>query len=208
MKAIIFVRVSTMEQSLDRQVEELTSFAESQKWVVSKIIREVGSGSTSIEKRNAIDDLKRSVLELGAQKVLVSEISRLGRTTSESLTVVDFFTKHQVSCFEYQRRIETLNPDLTINPIAELIMSVLASVAKMEKAQLITRIKSGMASAARKGVHIGRAKGSVKSKEKFLFENKKIVKALKTEKLSIRKLAKLYNVSNDTVQKVKKLMAV
>lgn len=207
MNTVIFVRVSTADQSLDRQVEELTQFAAGQNWNVVKVIREVGSGSTAIEKRKAVDDLMRTVVGSGIQKVLVSEISRIGRTTSETLALVDFLTKHQVSCFEYQRRMETLNPDLTVNPIAELILSVLASVAKMEKAQLITRIKSGMASAARKGKHLGRPKESIKPTDKFLAEHKGIVRSLQTEKLSARKTAKLYNVSPGTVLKVKALLA-
>lgn len=205
MKALIFVRVSTTDQSVGRQIEELNEFAVNQKWEVCKIIKEVGSGSTAIEKRQAIEDLKRSVLDLRIDKVLVSEISRLGRNTSESLSVVDYLTKHKISCFEYQRRIETLNADLTVNPIAELILSVLASVAKMEKAQLVTRIKSGMRSAQRKGVHCGRKKGTLKSMDRFLSENKAIVKSLSEEKLSLRKTAKLYNVSLSTVTKVKAL---
>jgi hypothetical protein len=76
-------------------------------------------------------------------------------------------------------------------------------VTKMKKSQEVTRTKSDMASTSSKNVHFGRAKGAVKSREKFLAENNEIVKSLQTEKLSVRKTAKLYNVSNDTVLKVK-----
>lgn len=208
MNTIIFCRVSTADQSLSRQIEELTDFAKSQDWNVVKVVTEIGSGTTAIERRKAIDDLKRSVIELEADKILVSEISRLGRTTSESLSVIDFMTRNGVSCYEFQRRLETLNADLTVNPIAELILSVLASVAKMEKAQLVERIKSGMKSAARKGKHLGRAKGTVKAPETFLQENKAVVRSLTEERLSVRKTARLYNVSVATVQKAKKLLTV
>lgn len=203
---VIFVRVSTADQTLDRQVEELTALANFQGWNVVKIIREVGSGSTAIEKRKAIDDLKNSVTELKASRVLVSEISRIGRTTSEALSVVDFMTKRGLSVYEYQRKIETLNEDGSINPVAELILSVLASVARMEKAQLVTRIKSGMASARRKSIHCGRPQGSTKPDERFLAENRMVVRSLKGEKLSVRKTAKLYGVSVSTVMKVKTLI--
>ncbi|RYY38739.1 MAG: recombinase family protein [Chitinophagaceae bacterium] len=207
MKVVIFARVSTADQCLDRQIEELTEFASKNQWNVCGVVKEVGSGTTALEKRQAIDQLKRSVLELGAQKVLVSEISRLGRTTSESLSVIDYLTHHRVSCFEYQRKLETLNDDLTPNPIAELILSVLASVAKMEKSQLVVRIKSGMRSAKKKGVHCGRPKASKVSTQAFLQKYKAIVRSLQEEKLSLRKTAKLYEVSLGTVVKVKTLCA-
>lgn len=207
MKVILFVRISTPDQSLDRQVEELTDYAAMQNWDVVHVVREVGSGSTAVENRNAINELKSVAVSLRVNKVLVSEVSRIGRTTSESLGVIDFLTKNRISCVEYQRKIETLNEDLTVNPIAELILSVLASCAKLEKSQLILRIKSGMKSAASKGKHLGRPNGSVKTQDRFLQENKAVVSSLMSERLSVRKTAKLYNVSLATVMKVKKMIA-
>jgi DNA invertase Pin-like site-specific DNA recombinase len=118
MCVIIFQRISTEFQLLERQTSKLTEFARSQGWTIVKTISEIGSGTTPIEKRKAIDDLKRFAIELKADKILVSDISRLGRTTSESLSIIDFMTRAHISCFEFQRRLETLNADLTVNPIA------------------------------------------------------------------------------------------
>ncbi|RYF39912.1 MAG: recombinase family protein, partial [Cytophagaceae bacterium] len=84
-QAVIFVRVSKKEQDYQRQVEDLRAVAQSQAVQVVAEIAEKISGAKRNQEREGIQQL----LELGRrgaiQKVLVSEVSRLGRSTVEVL---------------------------------------------------------------------------------------------------------------------------
>lgn len=82
----------------------------------------------------------------------------------------------------------------------------MANVAVMERETLLERQAEGIAIAKAKGVYKGRVRGSVESKEEVLKKYKSVVRFL-NENLSLRKTAKLADVSLGTVQKVKNLMA-
>ena len=91
------------------------------------------------------------------------------------------------------------------NPTFDLIISVMANVAVMERETLLERQKEGIAIAKAKGTYKGRVRGSVESKDEVLAKYKPVVKLLK-EGMSLRKTAKLSEVSLGTVQKVKALI--
>jgi len=77
--------------------------------------------------------------------------------------------------------------------------------AEMEREQLRERVKSGLENAKRKGKQLGRPNGSTKSDQDILKQYPAIVKQLKAER-SIRETAKLCDVANGTVQKVKQAL--
>lgn len=200
-------RVSTPDQNLARQKEELTEFSNKFGWKIIAQIEEIGSGARKNKDRVAIIELLRLAQERKIDKVLVHEISRLGRSTGESLTLIDKLTDLGVSVYEKQRNIETLNADGTPNGISELILGVLASLYKMERSEMISRIRSGMQSAKRNGIHCGRKRESFETKEKFLAKYPQLIKSfVKGENLSMRKRASLYCVSLGTVCKIKILL--
>jgi predicted site-specific integrase-resolvase len=79
-QAIIFTRVSKNVQNYQRQIDDLTAYAVKQGWVVTGVISEKISGSKSNEDRGAIAQLLESARLGKFKKVLVSEVSRLGRS--------------------------------------------------------------------------------------------------------------------------------
>ncbi|MCB0476760.1 MAG: recombinase family protein [Crocinitomicaceae bacterium] len=206
-KVCQLIRVSTTTQNLERQREELDALCKKMDWEVVSVIEEIGSGAKKNKDRKAIQELKKLCSTQQVNKVIVHEISRLGRTTGESLSLIESLTDAGISVYEYQRNIETLKQDGTPNPISELIISVLASLYKMERADMIARIKSGMKSAALRGVHCGRPQGSIEDSKYFLAKHQELVNSFHLgEQLSLRKRAKLYGKSVNTVRKVQALL--
>lgn len=200
----IMVRVSTQGQDYGRQIEDLTKIAVQKGWDVVKVITEKVSGATANEKRDGIKQLLDGAKAGKFSKILISEISRLGRNTIHTLNILDQLNTLQVSVFVQDMNIETLNADGKVNFQAEMLLHMLSLFAKKERESLITRIHSGLEHARRCGKTLGRPVGSNESKSEFLRKHKDVIETLKLG-LSIRKTAKVHEVSTTTVQKVKRL---
>jgi len=77
--AIIFTRVSKNVQNYQRQIDDLTAYATKQGWTVVGVISEIISGSKSNEDRDGVAQLLDAARLGKLKKVLVSEVSHLGR---------------------------------------------------------------------------------------------------------------------------------
>ncbi len=108
MNAIIFVRVSRRDQDYQRQIQDLRAIAISMDVEVVKEIAEKISGATKNQHREAIQELLKLVHQGQVDKVLVQEVSRLGRSTVEVLQVVEELTDLGVSIYVQNFGIETL----------------------------------------------------------------------------------------------------
>jgi DNA invertase Pin-like site-specific DNA recombinase len=204
-KAAIFVRVSKQSQDYERQIHDLTAYAERQGYKVVKTIAEKVSGAKSNDERHGITALLSLARSGGIQKVLVTEVSRLGRRTSEVLKVLEELSDCGVSVYAQNYNLETLTPDGKRNPIASLLFTLLAEFSRLERETLVERINSGLAEARRKGKTLGRPTGTTKDDEQFLKENAPVVRLLKQD-FSYRQVAKLAGVSVNTVRKVKSFL--
>lgn len=103
--------------------------------------------------------------------------------------------------------MDTLLPNGKVNESFKIVLSVMATLAEMERTKLKERQRQGIELAKKKGKYKGRTVGATKSTDKLLSENKAVVKELKKETpLSLRKIAAIGNCSVNTVQKVKRAL--
>jgi DNA invertase Pin-like site-specific DNA recombinase len=137
-------------------------------------------------------------------KLLISEISRIGRKTSEVLKFIEILTENKISIYIHNYGLETLDRNLNQNPLIGMMINFLSSFSDMERTLTISRVKSGLEEARRRNVILGRPKNSIKSVEAFIEENKKLFELIKKE-LTIREIAKLTNRSTTTVTKAFKV---
>jgi DNA invertase Pin-like site-specific DNA recombinase len=202
--AVIFTRVSKNVQNYQRQIDDLTAYAVKQGWTVTGVIAEKISGSKSNEDRDGIAQLLESARLGKFKKVLVSEVSRLGRRPSQTHQVLEQLTSLKISLYIHQFNIETLLPNGKLNPAASMIFSITADMARQEKETHVERVISGMQLAKRNGQKFGRKSGPLYTESQLLRKYAKAVKDLQSG-ISIRKVAKIYGISADTVQRIKKL---
>jgi DNA invertase Pin-like site-specific DNA recombinase len=208
MKVVLFVRVSGKGQSYDRQVSELTEYAAAQGWEVGAIIEEKASGSkVPLHKRQGIKDLFSLVEAKLVHKVLISEVTRLGRRTHDLLDVIELMHEHKVSLVVYNYKLETLDKRGKVNSTAQFLITLLADIGRMEAETLSERTKSGLEEARRKGKKLGRPQGRSKTIREYLEQYPGVVKDLKAG-LSIRQIVATRKVADKTVQRVKKSLAV
>jgi len=203
-QAVIFVRVSKKEQDYQRQVEDLRAVAQSQAVQVVAEIAEKISGAKRNQEREGIQQLLALSRRGAIQKVLVSEVSRLGRSTVEVLQIVEELTQLGISIYVQNFGIETLKNGKR-NPVAQFMFTLLAEFARLERETLRERILSGMDEARRQGIRIGRPAGTSEEKAVFLKKYAAVARQLRAG-LSVRSTAKLCDVAINTVRKVKALL--
>ena len=203
--AVIYARVSSASdrQSTDRQVADLRAFAQREGIEVVGEYEEHGSGAREDrpELLRCVEFLKGGECSI----LLVSEISRLGRTVKGVLNTIDDLTKSGVNVYVQDINLWTLLPDGSENPMAKVILTVLALGAELERKSIVSRLNSGRERAKEKGVKMGRPEGSKMSDKDLLEKYPEVAKKLR-KGLSIREVAKICGVSPATVQRVKKVI--
>ena len=203
--AVIYARVSSSgdRQSTDRQVADLRAFATREGFEVLEVFSENCSGAREDrpELLRCVEYLKRGE----CSTLLVSEISRLGRSVKGVVNTIDELTRAKVNICLQDINLYTLLPDGSENPLAKVILTVLALGAEIERQSIVRRLISGRERAKEKGVKMGRPKGSMMSNQELLNKYPEVVKKLR-KGLSIREIAKICDVSASTVQRIKKAM--
>ena len=181
-------------------MEDLRAVARSQAIQVVAEIAEKISGARKNKEREGIQQLLALSRQGAIQKVLVSEVSRLGRSTVEVLQIVEELTQLGVSIYVQNFGLETLK-DGKRNPVAQFMFTLLAEFARLERETLRERILSGMDEARRQGIRIGRPAGTTEERKKYAA----VARQLRAG-LSVRKTAKLCDVAINTVRKVKAML--
>jgi len=199
-RGVIFVRVSKREQNYQRQIEDLREVAHSQRVEIITEISEKISGAKDNIERSGLQELLALAKSGEIDKVLVQEVSRLGRSTVEVLKVLEELTQLGVSVYVQNFGIETLKKGKR-NPIAQFMFTLLAEFARLERETLRERILSGIEEARRKGKKLGHPNGTKEEKAAFLKKYPLITRNLRLG-ISIRKTSKICDVSINTVRKV------
>lgn len=201
----IFSRVSRKNlQNNDRQIFELKEYARKNEYNVVAVIAEEISGVKS--EREGINQLYQLVHSKQIDKVLVHEVSRIGRNPSQVLKILEDFTEAKVSIYSQNFGMETLTPQKKLNPAASLIFTIYAELGRTEREQLRDRILSGLAAAKRKGKLLGRKTGTQETNKAFLDKYPHAIRRLK-EGHSLRNTCKLSNISLNTARKLKSMIS-
>ena len=132
-KVVIYARVSTKLQEYDRQLSELREYASRMDYEIVKEFAEKISGAKNIAERQALTELLDFVEVNKVDKVLIYECSRLSRRAIDFLSVIENLTAKKISVYIHQNGLETLLPNGTVNPIANLVLGILAHFNSMER---------------------------------------------------------------------------
>jgi DNA invertase Pin-like site-specific DNA recombinase len=206
MNVITYSRVSTSNQDYNRQIEELRSFCKKMNWNIHKEFSEVISGGLETKDRPVLTESIQHVKSNKIDKVLVWDVSRLGRNTLEVLKTIQIFTENKISLHIKNYNLETLDVDGKTNPLTNFMISILLSVSNLERSQIKERMVSGYNRHIKNGGRVGRRMGYRKSDEEILNEYPEIIKYLKKER-PIREIMKLTGKSNGTIMKVKRILS-
>lgn len=201
MDVVIFGRVSTLIQDYDRQVNELTDTCKQRGWSVRSVFTEKISGAKKNAERKELSRMIDYIKAQHIDKVLVTELSRLGRDTLQVLQVIETLNDMKVSLFIQNYNIETLNEDGKVNAMSQFLITILAEIARMERKTIRERMNSGYKNFREQGGVVGRKQGYTKSAEQMKQQYSQEIKLLR-KGLSLREVSKLTGHSVNTVRKV------
>ena len=192
-KVAIYCRVSTTDQSCERQEQDLLQYAKKAGYEVVGVWKETASGT----KKNRVE--RKQVMSLAQARkidgVLVTELTRWGRSTIDLITTLQDLARWEVSVIA----AGGLQFDLT-TPQGKLIASVMASLAEFEQDLVRERVRSGLAAAKKKGKRLGRKPGQRVKSERLAPKVLQMV----SEGYSYRKIARELNLSKTTVNDIVK----
>jgi DNA invertase Pin-like site-specific DNA recombinase len=183
MKKLGYARVSTAGQTLEIQIEQLKSAG------CLKVVAETASGAKTDRPR-----LKTLMASLKAGDVLVvTRLDRLARSTSDLLNLMKDLSDRQASF------LSLADPWAdTTTPTGRLILTVLAGLAEFERELIKARTAEGRERAKARGVRLGR-------KPKLTPHQIEEIRKRKLAGESVRELGRSYNVSPNTISRVREL---
>ena len=202
--AVIYARVSSSNdrQDTSRQIKDLENYAKSQNIEIVNIYEEHISGAKKIEERQILGECLKYCIREFVDFLLLSELSRLGRSTLQVLRSLEMLHEFKVSVYIQNLGLYTLQPNGEVNPIASIMVTVLAEMANIERSNIQYRLNSGRANYIANGGKLGRKTGSTKTEEKKKEEYKETIILLK-KGYSVRNIAKLQGIGISTVQRIK-----
>ncbi len=202
--AVIYARVSSNNdrQDTSRQIKDLENYAKSQNIEIVGIYEEHISGAKKIEERQILGECLEYCKRKSVNFLLLSELSRLGRSTLQVLRSLEMLHESKVSVYIQNLGLYTLQPNGEVNPIASIMVTVLAEMANIERSNIQYRLNSGRANYISNGGKLGRKTGSTKTEEKKREEYKETIILLK-KGYSVRNIAKLQGIGISTVQRIK-----
>jgi DNA invertase Pin-like site-specific DNA recombinase len=202
----ILVRVSTKRQETERQVHELRAVAEARGWQVMEVVEEDGvSGVAKNADRHGLARVEVLAAAGAIRKVLVHEVSRVGRRPAVVHGFVERLLDLKVSLYWHSQRVETMLESGRRNPAAGMMLAVLAEMALAERETLRERVMSGLDAARRAGKVLGRPVGTVMTKEQVLARHTDVVRLLRAGK-SLRDVAARTGKGTSTVKRIKALL--
>ena len=204
-KVVIYGRVSTQGQDYERQLAELRDYAQKMQYEVVMEFCEKISGAKTVAERQALTELLSFVESNKVDKVLIYECSRLSRRAIDFLTVIENLTAKKISVYILQNGLETLLPNGQPNPIAQLVMGILAQFNSMERSLIRSRMESGYNHFRAIGGKVGRKEGYRKSEEAMKEQYQEEVKLLR-KRLSLQNIYRITGTSPNTLLKLKKII--
>lgn len=148
-RAVLFLRVSTRDQTVANQLPDLTRIAKARGWEVVERIEETASGAAS--DRAGFARLFSLVYSRAVDVVGVWAIDRLGRSMPETVRTVLELERAGVEL------VSVKEPWLDAKgPVRSLLVSIFSWVAEQERSRLVERTNAGLDRARARGVKLGR----------------------------------------------------
>jgi len=198
-KKILYIRVSTAEQNTDRQRINEKDY--------DLVLEDRVSGTISFFEREQAKKLLKYVKDGVKFHLYVHQMNRLGRVLLEMLTTLDYFTTNGIPVTFLKEGLCTLDTDGKKNPMTTMVISMLGSVAELERENIRDAQREGIQARKLKGGYTGRKVGSKEDAAKFLAKYPKEIDYIRKE-YSYREINAITGASLNTLVKIKGLMEV
>jgi DNA invertase Pin-like site-specific DNA recombinase len=149
-KAAIYARVSTADQHVETQLLDLRKLAAQRGFEISREYCDRGvSGSKA--RRPGLDAMLSDARRGEFSVVLVAAFDRIARSTKNFLDIVDELQELGIEFISAREAIDTSGP------MGRMFITLIGSIAELERSLIVERIRAGMRRAKLEGQRLGRA---------------------------------------------------
>lgn len=168
---LAYVRVSTVEQNEERQIEALKKF-NIEKWFTEKVS---GKNMDRPKLQEMLDFCREG------DTIYIHDFSRLARSTKDLLDIVERLKEKGVHLVSNKENIDSSTPQ------GKLMLTMIAAIYEFERENMLERQREGIAIAKREGKFKGRKPLELNDFDKYyeLYVSRQITKSEMARKLNI-----------------------
>jgi len=186
-KTIAYIRASTSKQDVNNQKLEILEFTRHGNLQVDEFMQ-ITISSRKSSKQRRIDELLGKLADFDT--LIVTELSRLGRSTSEVITLVNELVQRNIRVIVIKQNLDISQHDMS----SKIIVTLFSLFAELERDLVSLRTKEALAAKKAQGIKLGKPKGTIQA-SKFDKDRERIEGLLRLG-MSVRKIAKLMGYSN------------
>ncbi len=149
MRAAVYVRVSTLDQSVENQLDDLKKYVAHRGWEAPVVYSDRGVSGAK-DRRPALDDLLKAARRRQIDVVVCWRLDRLGRSLRHLLDVLQELQALGVAFISLNEGLDATTP------AGRLQLHMLGAFAEFERARIQERVRAGLARARRQGKRLGR----------------------------------------------------
>ena len=184
-RAVLYMRVSTVDQHPESQLHDLRQLAQQRGFEIVREYTDKISGTKA--RRPGLDELLHDARRGRFDTVLVWAFDRIGRSTRHFLEVLDEFSRLEIEFISFRENIDTGGP------LGRALMIIIGAIAELERNLIIERVRAGMRRARLEGRQIGRRPIEV---------DRQAVLRHRSHGQSLTQIAKAFSISRTTVCRI------
>jgi DNA invertase Pin-like site-specific DNA recombinase len=191
-RAVLYLRVSTIEQTTANQERELREIATRMGCEIVKVYKDHGiSGAKGRDKRPAFDALCRDAAQRQFDMVMAWSVDRLGRSLQDLVGFLSELHALRIDLFLHQQGLDTTTP------AGKALFQMMGVFAEFERSIIAERVRSGIKRVRSEGKRWGRPPIAPALEIRI---RETLNKPGRTE--GVRKIAARFGVDPSTVQRI------
>ena len=185
-RAVIYSRVSTLDQNPQMQLLDLQQLASQRGFEIIDTYVDHGYSGVRV-KRPALDRMLADARRGRFEVLLVWSCDRVARSTRHLLDVLDELNQLNIQFVSFREALDTSGP------LGRAITIIIGAIAELERSLIIERVRAGMRRAKLEGRHIGR--------NPLVLDQAGILRD-RAQGMSLRQIGKTHRISTATVTRV------
>jgi DNA invertase Pin-like site-specific DNA recombinase len=196
-RAVLYLRVSTLDQTTANQERELREVAGRMGCEIVHVYKDYGiSGAKGRDKRPAFDRLCKDAAQRKFDVVMAWSVDRLGRSLQDLIGFLSELHALRIDLFLHQQGLDTATP------AGKALFQMMGVFAEFERSMIQERVRAGLRRAKDEGKQLGRPRIPAELE-------RQILAVLKTPGRAegVRKIARRFGVDPSTVQRISRPLA-
>ena len=190
-RAVLYLRVSTIDQTTANQERELRQIASRMGCEITKVYKDHGiSGTKDRDKRPAFGALCRDAAKRQFDMVMAWSVDRLGRSLQDLVAFLSDLQALRIDLFLHQQGIDTTTSS------GKAMFQMMGVFAEFERAMIQERVRAGIARARSEGKRLGRPPIPERVEDGIR------AALAKPGRPGVRKIAARFGVNPSTVQRI------